>query len=45
MDLNPRDAAFLLDTMDEIATSDSVTPPARHQAKRLRDKAEETLTE
>lgn len=45
MDLNPHEAAFLLDEMDEIATDESRPTSARHEARRLRSKAEQTLTE
>jgi len=43
--LNPREAAFLLDEMDEIANDESRPTSARHEARRLRRKAEKTLTE
>jgi len=43
--LNPREAAFLLDTMDEIATDESRPTSAYHEARRLRSKAKKTLTE
>jgi hypothetical protein len=45
VELNPREAAFLLDEMDEIATDESRSTSARHEARRLRLKAEQTLTE
>jgi hypothetical protein len=45
MELNPREAAFLLDTMDEVATDETRLPSARHEARRLRSMAEQTLSE
>ena len=45
MELNPREAAFLLDEMDEIAADDSRCTSARHEARRLQQKAESALTE
>lgn len=45
MELTPREAAFLLDEMDEIANDETRYPSVRNEAKRLREKAESALTE
>ncbi|WP_157690297.1 hypothetical protein [Haloplanus rallus] len=45
VELNPREAAFLLDEMDEIVTNESRRTSVRHEAQRIRSKAEKTLTE
>jgi len=45
MELTPREAAFLLDEMDEIANDETRYPSVRTEAKRLREKAESALTE
>lgn len=45
MGLNPRDAAFLMDTMDEIANDDSRSTAARHHASDLREEFRQVLTE
>jgi len=45
MELTPREAAFLLDEMDEIANDETRYPSVRTEAKRLREKAEAALTE
>lgn len=42
VELNPREAAFLL---DEIVTNESRRTSVRHEAQRIRSKAEKTLTE
>jgi hypothetical protein len=43
MDLNSREAAFLLDEMDEIENDDFRHTSARHQASQIRQKAERML--
>ena len=45
MELNPREAAFLLDEMSEIEQDETRYPSVRSEAKRLRKKAETALTE
>ncbi|AGM10909.1 hypothetical protein M193_gp037 [Halorubrum tailed phage 7] len=45
MELNPREAAFLLDEMEDIETDETRYPSARSEARRLRQKAEVALTE
>ena len=43
MDLNSREAAFLLDEMDEIEKDELRHTSARHQASQIRQKAERML--
>ncbi|AGC34308.1 hypothetical protein HRTV-11_gp39 [Halorubrum virus HRTV-11] len=45
MELNPREAAFLLDEMEDIEADETRYPSARSEARRLRQKAEVALTE
>lgn len=45
MELNPREAAFLLDEMSEIENDETRYPSTRSEARRLRRKAESALTE
>lgn len=45
MRLNPREAAFLLDEMSEIENDKTRYPSTRSEAKRIRKKAENALTE
>lgn len=45
MDLDPGDAAFLLDEMSRIETDDDRHSSERHAAGKLRREAERVLTE
>lgn len=45
MELNPRQAAFLLDEMNEVERDESRATSARHEARRIRQRAEAVLTE
>lgn len=45
MELNPREAAFLLDEMNDIEDDETRYPSVRAEARRLREKAEVALTE
>lgn len=45
MDLDPREAAFVLDTMADIENSEGRLPSERREAGRIRQKAETFLTE
>ena len=43
MELGPREAAFLLDEIDEIENDEFRHTSARHQASEIRQKAESQL--
>ena len=43
MELSPREAAFLLDEMDEIENDEFRHTSARHQASQIRQKAEQRM--
>lgn len=45
MDLNPREAAFVLDEMSEIENSEGRYTSEKRAAARIRRKAEAVLTE
>jgi len=45
MDLTPRQTAFVLDTMSEIENSENRLTSEKHEAARIREKAEVDLTE
>lgn len=45
MELNPREAAFILDEMDEIENSEKRLSSEKREAARIRKKAEEFLIE
>jgi hypothetical protein len=45
MELNPREAAFLLDEMSELESDESRYPSEQREASRIRQKAEAALTE
>ena len=45
MEVEPREAAFLLDEMKEIENATDRLPSERKEAERIRQKAEALLTE
>jgi hypothetical protein len=45
MDLSPRERAFVLDEMADIENSETRLTSERHEASRIRKKAEASLTE